>query len=198
MLEPKRISLDQSYQALVKYQFPRRDMMQGEKFKNPIKIPGKVVIVTGANTGIGKETVYELAKRGATIYMACRSITKCEEARKEIVLDTKNKNVYCRECDLSSFVSIKAFVKRYVQISDLEKILYSFGLYSSFKAEQSKLDILINNAGVMRCPRSLTREGIELQLGTNHLGHFLLTNLLLDYLKVNFTLHKFLNLILKS
>lgn len=59
-----------------------------------------------------------------------------------------------------------------------------FNFPVSFKSEQNRLDILINNAGVMRCPRMVTKEGIELQLGTNHMGHFLLTNLLLDHLKV--------------
>ncbi|XP_055374369.1 retinol dehydrogenase 13-like [Condylostylus longicornis] len=138
--------------------------MQGGQFRDKISAEGKVCIVTGSNTGIGKETVHELARRGAQIYMACRDMEKCEEARKEIVLDTKNKYIYCRECDLSSFESIRNFVK-------------------TFKAEQNRLDILINNAGVMRCPRSLTKEGIELQLGVNHMGHFLLTGLLLDLLK---------------
>lgn len=141
-----------------------RDLMQGEKFKNPVKIDGKVVIVTGSNTGIGKQTALEMAKRRATVYMACRNLESCEEARKSIILETKNKNVFCRELDLASFQSIKNFVKR-------------------FKAEQKRLDILINNAGVMRCPRQLTNEGFEMQIGVNHLGHFLLTNLLLDYLK---------------
>lgn len=96
--------------------------------------------------------------------MACRDLQKCEEARKEIILQTKNKNVFCRELDLSSLKSIRNFVRR-------------------FKVEQNRLDILINNAGVMRCPRSVTNEGFEMQLGVNHMGHFLLTNLLLDHLK---------------
>ncbi|XP_067631481.1 retinol dehydrogenase 13-like isoform X2 [Eurosta solidaginis] len=141
-----------------------KDLMQGERFKSPIKAENKVVIVTGANTGIGKETARELAKRGATVYMACRDMKKCEEAREEIVLASYNKHVYCRKCDLASMESIRKFVH-------------------SFKQEQERLDILINNAGVMRCPRSLTKDGFEMQLGVNHMGHFLLTNLLLDLLK---------------
>ena len=124
--------------------------MQGDQFKNKVQADGKIVIVTGSNCGIGKETVRDLAQRKATIYMVCRDIQKCEEARKEIILETKNRNIFCRECDLSSQQSIRNFVKR-------------------FKAEQSRLDILINNAGVMRCPRSVTKEGIELQLGVNHI-----------------------------
>lgn len=120
----------------------------------------------GANTGIGKETARELARRNAVIYMCCRNLSKCEEARKEIILGTRNKNVFCRELDLASFSSIKNFAKR-------------------FKAEQNRLDILINNAGVMRCPRQTTKEGFEMQIGVNHLGHFLLTHLLLDFLKAS-------------
>uniref|UniRef100_A0A336LUI6 NADP-retinol dehydrogenase n=1 Tax=Culicoides sonorensis TaxID=179676 RepID=A0A336LUI6_CULSO len=141
-----------------------KEYFQGAKFQNPIRADGKIVIITGANTGIGKETAKELAKRGAHVYMACRSMKRCEEARDEILLDSKNPNVHCRECDLASFESIKKFVKQ-------------------FKDEEKRLDILINNGGVMRCPRMFTKEGIELQIGVNHFGHFLLTTLLLDYLK---------------
>lgn len=86
------------------------------------------------------------------------------QARTEIVLDTNNKYVYCRPCNLASLESIRKFVKR-------------------FKSEQKRLDILINNAGVMRTPNWKTKDGFEIQLGVNHLGHFLLTNLLLDVLK---------------
>lgn len=85
--------------------------MQGEQFKKKkIKAEGKVVLITGCNTGIGKETALELAKRKAHVYMACRDLKKCEDARKEIVLESKNGNVYCRECDLASFKSIRNFV----------------------------------------------------------------------------------------
>uniref|UniRef100_A0A182REG7 NADP-retinol dehydrogenase n=1 Tax=Anopheles funestus TaxID=62324 RepID=A0A182REG7_ANOFN len=143
-----------------------KDRMQGAVFDKNVRADGKVVIITGANTGIGKETAHYLARRGAHVYMACRDMQKCEQAREEIVLDTRNPLVYCRECDLASMQSIRQFVKQ-------------------FKAEQQRLDILINNAGVMRCPRTLTKEGIELQLGVNHMGHFLLTNLLLDTLKLS-------------
>jgi len=143
-----------------------KDLMQGNKFTNPISADGKVIIVTGSNTGIGKETALELARRKATVYLACRDMKKCEEARKSIILETKNRNVFCRELDLASCQSIKNFVKR-------------------FKAEQNRLDVLINNAGVMRCPRMLTNEGFEMQIGVNHMGPFLLTNLLLDYLKLS-------------
>lgn len=67
--------------------------------------------------GIGKETAAELARRGAHVYMACRDMERCEAARAEIVLESKNKYVYCRECDLASFESIRKFVDRYVVLS---------------------------------------------------------------------------------
>ncbi|XP_039303241.1 retinol dehydrogenase 13 isoform X2 [Solenopsis invicta] len=140
------------------------DYMGGEKYKGKEDLIDKVVIVTGANSGIGKQTALELAKRNAKVIMACRDMGKCETVRRDIVLDTKNKYVYCRKCDLASQESIRKFV-------------------AQFKKEYNKLHILINNAGVMRCPKSYTEEGIEMQLGVNHMGHFLLTNLLLDVLK---------------
>lgn len=88
------------------------------------------------------------------------------QAREEIITETLNNNVYCKECDLANFDSIREFADR-------------------FKKKENRLDILINNAGVMRCPKKLTKQGIEMQLGTNHMGHFLLTNLLLDTMKVH-------------
>lgn len=144
-----------------------KEMTGGQQYRTDILITDKVVIITGANSGIGQATAMELAKRGGKIYMACRDMTKCEETRKEIVMESKNKYVYCRPCDLASLESVHTFVKQ-------------------FKSEQNRLDILINNAGVMKIPKKLmTKDGFEMQLGVNHLGHFLLTNLLLDYLKTS-------------
>ncbi|XP_034115648.1 retinol dehydrogenase 12-like [Drosophila albomicans] len=125
---------------------------------------GKVFIVTGSNTGIGKETVWELARRGATVYMGCRDKAKAEEARREIIVDTKNHNIHFIELDLGSLDSVRKFVAEY-------------------KQKQDRLHVLINNAGVMLGPRKLTKEGFEWQLGVNHMGPFLLTILLIDLLK---------------
>ncbi|KAG7203066.1 hypothetical protein KM043_010189 [Ampulex compressa] len=141
-----------------------REYMGGPMYSGTEKLDGKVVIITGATGGIGHETVKDLASRNAKVIMACRDMKKCEELRRDIVLDTKNKYVYCRTCDLASQESIRKFV-------------------NIFKKEHSQLHVLINNAGIMKCPKSATNEGIELQLGVNHMGHFLLTNLLLDVLK---------------
>jgi len=127
-------------------------------------IKGKTVIITGANSGIGKETALEFARHGARVLMACRDKEKCHEVRKDIIRDTSNLHVVCRECDLASFKSIQEFAER-------------------VNKEEVRVDVLVNNAGVMSCPRGVTREGIETQLGVNHMGHFLLTHLLLDKLK---------------
>ncbi|KAM8714251.1 hypothetical protein ACLKA7_014394 [Drosophila subpalustris] len=141
-----------------------RDYMQGGQFKKQTDETGKVVIVTGSNTGIGKETVLELARRGATVYMACRDESRAEKARNEIIKETNNNNVFFRELDLASLESIRKFVE-------------------GFKKEQDKLHILINNAGIFRGPRRLTKDGFEMQMGVNHMGHFLLTSLLIELLK---------------
>ncbi|XP_064536347.1 retinol dehydrogenase 12-like [Drosophila montana] len=141
-----------------------RKFILGPVYRKPNRIDGKVVIVTGCNTGIGKETVLELARRGAKIYMACRDPARCEAARIEIMDRTQNQQLFNRSLDLGSLQSVRNFVAR-------------------FKAEETRLDLLINNAGVMACPRTLTADGYEQQFGVNHLGHFLLTNLLLDRLK---------------
>ncbi|XP_039279514.1 retinol dehydrogenase 13 [Nilaparvata lugens] len=143
-----------------------KEYLGGEKYETSLEAKGKVVIVTGANTGIGQATALQLAQLNATVVMACRDSDKCELEREKIVMNTKNKYVYCRKCDLASQDSIRQFVDR-------------------FNKEHTKLDILVNNAAVMNCPRTLTEDGIETQLGVNHMGHFLLTNLLLDKLKAS-------------
>ncbi|XP_036343888.1 retinol dehydrogenase 12-like [Rhagoletis pomonella] len=141
-----------------------RKCIQGPRYRKANRIDGKVVIVTGCNTGIGKATALELARRGGRIYMACRDAVRCEAARLEIVERTGNQHVYNRTLDLASLDSVRQFAAR-------------------FLAEEQRLDILVNNAGIMATPRKLTADGYEQQLGVNHLGHFLLTNLLLERLK---------------
>ncbi|KAJ8023114.1 Retinol dehydrogenase 13 [Holothuria leucospilota] len=128
------------------------------------RLDGKTVLITGANTGIGKMTAIDLARRGAKVILACRNLDKAKSAKEEIIKASNNSNVSIVELDLASLESVRKCA---------EKI----------NKEEERLDILINNAGVMACPRWETKDGFEMQLGTNHLGHFLLTNLLLDLIK---------------
>lgn len=129
-------------------------------------LQGRVFLVTGANSGIGKETVRELARRKARIIMACRDLQSARNAIAEIRKEILTGELIPMELDLASFASIKHFAL---------EVLKTF----------PEIHVLINNAGVYvpikdRC---LTKEGFEIHFGINHLGHFLLTNLLLDRLK---------------
>ncbi|KAJ3598206.1 hypothetical protein NHX12_001717 [Muraenolepis orangiensis] len=128
------------------------------------RLDGKTVLITGANTGIGKETARDMARRGARVVMACRDLTRAERAAEEVRLSTGNGNVVIRHLDLASTCSVKQFAKEFLD-------------------SEERLDILINNAGIMMCPKWLTEDGFETQLAVNHLGHFLLTNLLLPKLR---------------
>ncbi|XP_023038188.1 retinol dehydrogenase 12 isoform X2 [Piliocolobus tephrosceles] len=128
-----------------------RKFFAGGVCRTNAQLPGKVVVITGANTGIGKETARELASRGARVYIACRDVLKGESAASEIRVDTKNSQVLVRKLDLSDTKSIRAFAE-------------------AFLAEEKQLHILINNAGVMMCPYSKTADGFETHLGVNHLG----------------------------
>lgn len=123
----------------------------------------KVVIITGANKGIGKEAAKQIAKLGAKVYMACRSLDSANQAREEIVNETKNQDVFVRHLDLASVDSIIKFVEQ-------------------FKKEESKLDVLINNAGLWTKTKKLTDLNVEQTFAVNVLGHQLLTQLLLDEL----------------
>ncbi|XP_072884732.1 retinol dehydrogenase 11-like [Hemitrygon akajei] len=125
---------------------------------------GKTVIITGANSGIGKETARELARRGARVIMACRDTQRSEEVAKELRASTGNEQVLVSRLDLASIQSVHSFAR---EIAETE----------------SKIDVLINNAGAPIGPRQVTKDGFELQIGVNHLGHFLLTILLLEQLK---------------
>ena len=127
-------------------------------------LAGKTVIITGANTGIGKETAIDMAKRQARVIMACRSVERGEKAAKEVRKASGSIKVEFRQLDLASLASVRRFCEHVLK-------------------EESHIDILINNAGIMSCPYWKTEDGFEMQFGVNHLGHFLLTNLLLDRLK---------------
>jgi NAD(P)-dependent dehydrogenase (short-subunit alcohol dehydrogenase family) len=136
----------------------------GGKCKSKARLNGKTVIITGANTGIGKETALDMARRGARVIMACRDLQKALNAADEIRKKTGNGNVFVEMLDLASMDSIRKFSQK-------------------INAQEERIDILINNAGIMMCPKWRTKDGFEMQFGTNHLGHFLLTNLLLDKIK---------------
>ena len=116
---------------------------------------GRVAIVTGANSGLGLETARELARRGASVVLACRNTEKGERARREIEASAPGAQLELAELDLGSLASVEAFAE-------------------SFRSSHDGLDLLIDNAGVMAPPRRRTADGFELQLGTNHLGHFAL------------------------
>ncbi|XP_029335107.1 retinol dehydrogenase 13 [Mus caroli] len=143
-----------------------KDYVAGGACPSKATIPGKTVIVTGANTGIGKQTALELAKRGGNIILACRDMEKCEVAAKDIRGETLNPRVRAEHLDLASLKSIREFARKIIK-------------------EEERVDILVNNAAVMRCPHWTTEDGFEMQFGVNYLGHFLLTNLLLDKLKAS-------------
>lgn len=125
---------------------------------------GKVCIVTGGNTGIGKETARGLAQRGATVVLACRDTARGEAARDDIARSTGRKDVEVIALDLGSKASIRAFGER-------------------FRAAHERLDVLVNNAGVWRSSRGTTEDGIEATFGVNHVGTWLLTQDLLPLLK---------------
>jgi NAD(P)-dependent dehydrogenase (short-subunit alcohol dehydrogenase family) len=125
---------------------------------------GKVVIVTGANTGIGKATALGLARRGATTVLACRDLEKGQTAMAEIRAQADASELHLLRLDLASLESVRAFA-------------------GDFAARFSRLDVLIENAGVSTGQRQVSADGYELDFAVNHLGHFLLTRLLLPQLQ---------------
>ncbi|KAK7749310.1 hypothetical protein SLS62_008279 [Diatrype stigma] len=136
---------------------------KGISFNPATDIPsleGKVILITGANSGLGKQSSLELARhKPAQIWMAARSPEKGKEAVEDIKRQVPDAAVTFLELDLSSFDSIKAAAKTVLESSP-------------------RLDILLLNAGLMGCPPKLTKEGYEIQMGTNHIGHALLFQLL--------------------
>lgn len=128
------------------------------------RVKGKYVIVTGSNVGLGLETARVLAKYGAVVTIACRNSNAGGEALKRIQKDVPDAKIELRQLDLASFQSIRKFAQEYRECG-------------------YPLHILINNAGIMAQPKAFTVDGLEMQMGVNHFGHFLLTTELLNILK---------------
>ena len=125
---------------------------------------GKTILITGANSGLGLECSTVLGGKGARVVMAVRNLQKGEKAREKILARHPQANLDLMQLDLANLQSVRDFA-------------------DSFKTKYDRLDIQLNNAGVMAIPRQETADGFEMQLGVNHLGHFALTGLLLDIVR---------------
>lgn len=126
-------------------------------------LSGKTILVTGGNSGIGYEAARQFARQGAHVVLACRDVQKGHTARGALQSEHPQASVEAMELDLASLASVRAFAEAY-------------------RTRHQRLDVLCNNAGVMALPYRKTADGFEMQFGTNHLGHFALTGLLLDRL----------------
>ncbi len=134
------------------------------KIDNMPDLQGKVVIVTGGNSGLGFESVKAFVRKGAKVILACRSVEKGEQARLKILKEVPAAKIETAELDLTDLESVRRFAK-------------------AFQKNHSRLDVLLNNAGIMTTPYFQTKDGFEGQIGTNHLGHFALTGLLLGLIR---------------
>ena len=139
-----------------------RRHLQGARCHSLVRLEDKVAVVTGANTGIGFETALDLSSRGAKVILLCRSLERGEAAATTIRAATGGE-VEVEKLDLASLASVRECAAKLVLTVE-------------------KIHILVNNAGVMACPLTRTEDGFEMQMGTNHLGPFLLTSLLLPLL----------------
>jgi NAD(P)-dependent dehydrogenase (short-subunit alcohol dehydrogenase family) len=141
----------------------RRDIRDSWTAVDIPDLTGRLIIVTGANSGIGFEAARELTRHGAHVVLACRNRDKAQAALDEIRAEIPDAAVEIMLLDLASLASVRQFAE-------------------AFRAEHSRLDVLVNNAGIMMVPYGTTEDSFERQLGTNHLGHFALTGLLVDLL----------------
>lgn len=144
----------------------RQEKMSSADFndRNGSAMEGKRVLVTGANSGMGLATTVALARMGAEVIMVCRSESRGQEALINAKQKSGSERLSLMLCDLGSLDSIRGFAE-------------------SFHQKYDRLDVLINNAGVVTLKRQETEDGFERMLGVNHLGHFLLTGLLIDKLE---------------
>ncbi|KAJ8012982.1 hypothetical protein DPEC_G00048550 [Dallia pectoralis] len=129
-----------------------------------VNLSGRSYVISGANSGIGKATANEIAKRGGTIHLVCRNKERAEEAKKDIIEHSKNQNVYVHIVDMSSAKQVWEFAESFVK--------------------NNRVHVLINNAGCMVNQRELTEEGVEKNFATNTLGTFILTTALIPALKL--------------
>ncbi len=137
--------------------------MNGWTTKDMPDQSGRVVVITGANSGVGYESAVAFAQKGARVVMASRSMNKLEKARQDLLQSVPKAQADVMKLDLGSLESVGKFAE-------------------AFNAQYDRLDILMNNAGIMLPPYGKTADGFELQFGTNHLGHYALTGLLLPNL----------------
>lgn len=133
-------------------------------FENIPDLSGKTIIVTGGNSGLGYESVKAFALKGAEVILACRTIEKGEKAKAEIMQFKPAGSIEVMKIDLMDLASVKSFADEFLK-------------------KYPKLNVLLNNAGIMATPFFKTKDGFEAQLGTNHLGHFALTGHLLERIK---------------
>lgn len=143
-----------------------RVWMEGPKFPKRFSAAGKVIIVTGAASGIGKETAMEMAERGGRVILACRNKDTAIATRDAIVAKTGNVDVHFMYLDLNSLNSVRSFVQEFLQ-------------------QNKRLDLLINNASIIGTSKHLSDDGLDMHMAVNHYGTFLLTSLLLDILKTS-------------
>jgi len=127
-------------------------------------LTGKTIVITGANSGIGESTALQLSKQGANVIVGCRRMTSGQKVADACNAQSGGGKSVAMEVDLASLDSVRTFVDTFTKSFDM-------------------CDILVNNAGIMNCPKGETKDGFELQFGTNHLGHFLLTHMMIPSLK---------------
>jgi len=145
--------------------FGLRQYLSGCRCYDEIDLTDKIIVITGGHSGIGYETSKGLAKKGATIIIASRDVQRGQEAAEKLKTETRNTKISVIPLDLASLASVRNFA-------------------AEFKRKNIPIDVLINNAGVwMGNDRKVTEDGFEMTFGVNHLGHFLLTNLLLEEIK---------------
>ncbi|KAK8934435.1 hypothetical protein KSP39_PZI014565 [Platanthera zijinensis] len=135
-----------------------------EEVTEGIEARDLTVVITGATNGIGKETARVLALRGAEVFIPSRTLESGMKVKESLLEQNPNAKLHVMEMDLSSLDSVESFAR-------------------SFNSTNKRLNVLINNAGIMACPFQLSGDGVEMQFATNHLGHFLLTNLLVEKMK---------------